>query len=84
MGLRGENHWIFRGYDHDATYARRAQWISEGEPDEVYMSFPSLKDLEAKGHTTELIAFAGGLTTLSHLPDGVSFPQAFTAAAKAG
>jgi len=58
LGFRGENHWIFSGYDHDANYARRAEWIGSGLPDEVYLSFPSMKDPEAKAHTAELVSFA--------------------------
>jgi phytoene dehydrogenase-like protein len=57
LGFRGENHWLFKRYDHDANYARLGQWIEGGEPEEVYLSFPSLKDPEAKAHTAELVTF---------------------------
>ena len=58
LGFHGENHWIFSGYDHDANYSRRAEWIGSGVPEEVYLSFPSMKDAEAKAHTAELVGFA--------------------------
>ena len=58
LGFRGENHWLFRNYDHDASYARRGEWVRDGDPETVFLSFPSLKDPEASGHTAELVAFA--------------------------
>lgn len=57
LGFEGENHWIYGGYDHNQTYAHRGDWITGGTPMQVYLSFPSLKDPEAKGHTAEIITF---------------------------
>ena len=37
---------------------RRQNWLQSGEPLQVYLSFPSLKDPEAPKHTAEVIAFA--------------------------
>jgi len=58
LSFRGENHWLFQHYEHDATYRDRGTWIGNGEPAEIYLSFPSLKDPEARGHTAELISFS--------------------------
>jgi len=55
LGFKGENHWIFTGYNHD-NYAE-----STNLKDEVakgcYLSFPSLKNPEANNHSAELIGF---------------------------
>jgi phytoene dehydrogenase-like protein len=56
LGFRGENHWIYDGYDHDALFDRRGA-ILEGRPSGCYLSFQSLKDPEATAHTAEIIAF---------------------------
>ena len=55
MGFRGENHWIFSGFDHDEAYARRDELL-QGRATMAYLSFPSLKDPRACGHTAEIIA----------------------------
>ena len=55
IGFRGENHWIFSSIDHDEMYAQRDE-LMEGRAGMVYLSFPSLKDPRAKGHTAEIIA----------------------------
>lgn len=55
QGFRGENHWIFDGYDHDAIYSRHDALL-EGRPSFCYLSFPSLKNPWAKSHTGEIIA----------------------------
>jgi phytoene dehydrogenase-like protein len=56
LGFRGENHWIYEGYDHDETVSRMAE-VLEGRVGGCYLSFPSLKDPEATAHTGEIIAF---------------------------
>jgi len=54
LGFQGENHWIYRGYDHNA--------IADESPDQpdfpsfCYLSFPSLKDPQATRPTAEIIA----------------------------
>lgn len=54
--FRGENHWIFAGYDHDTNFAGDAEWITGDTPvSGAYMSFPSLKNKQAKAHTAEII-----------------------------
>lgn len=52
LGVQGENHWVYSGYDHDAALASGE--IGAG----YYLSFPSLKNPEAKGHTADIITFA--------------------------
>jgi all-trans-retinol 13,14-reductase len=56
LGFRGENHWIYDGYDHDALFRRRAGLL-EGQPSGCYLSMPSLKDPAAGAHTAEIISF---------------------------
>jgi len=56
LGFKGENHWIYDGYDHDALYHQRNDAL-EGTIHGCFASFPSLKDPKASGHTAELITF---------------------------
>lgn len=56
LGFRGENLWIYDGYRHDEFYARRSN-VLMGEVSGCFLSFPSLKDPLARGHTAEIIAF---------------------------
>jgi phytoene dehydrogenase-like protein len=56
LGFRGENHWIYAGYDHDALFAQRDGLLA-GNPTACYLSFPSLKDPKAKAHTAEIITY---------------------------
>jgi len=56
LGFRGENHWIYEGWDHDAL-VERADELLEGRATMAYLSFPSLKDPNAKKPTAEIIAF---------------------------
>ena len=64
--FRGENHWIFAGYDHDTNFAGDAQWMTGDAPvSGAYMSFPSLKNKQAKAHTAEII----GLTEFAPFPE---------------
>ena len=55
LGFYGENHWLYAGYDHDEAF-RRSSELLDGKPTTCYLSFPSLKDPQAKGHTAEIIA----------------------------
>jgi phytoene dehydrogenase-like protein len=55
LGFQGENHWIYTTYDHEAI-AREQLHGSNYLPKFCYLSFPSLKDPEAQGHTAEIIA----------------------------
>ena len=54
LGVRGENFWIHDGFDQDALWARRGETLA-GAPPHVYLSFPSLKDPEARAHTAEIV-----------------------------
>ncbi|MCK5574089.1 MAG: NAD(P)/FAD-dependent oxidoreductase, partial [Bacteroidetes bacterium] len=56
LGFRGENYWVYAGYDHDALYAQRND-LAKGRVGAAYLSFPSMKNPEARGHTAEIIAF---------------------------
>ena len=55
MGFQGENHWIFSSFDHDEMFAQRNELL-DGRAAMAYLSFPSLKDPQAKRHTAEVIA----------------------------
>ncbi|NEZ67934.1 NAD(P)/FAD-dependent oxidoreductase [Leptolyngbyaceae cyanobacterium CCMR0082] len=58
LGFKGENHWIYDTFDHGAVEQQKGSWIHTGQPLQVYLSFPSLKNPYAKKHTAELIASA--------------------------
>lgn len=55
LGFQGENHWIYTTYDHEAI-AQDLPIPSTYLPQFCYLSFPSLKDPLAQGHTAEIIA----------------------------
>ncbi len=55
LGLKGENFWIFSSYDHDDIFNRSK---STKEIFSAFVSFPSLKNPEAKSHTAEIISFS--------------------------
>ncbi|NJL44786.1 MAG: NAD(P)/FAD-dependent oxidoreductase [Leptolyngbyaceae cyanobacterium SM2_3_12] len=55
LGFQGENHWIYTTYDHEAI-AQDAPTSADYNPQFCYLSFPSLKDPLAQGHTAEIIA----------------------------
>jgi all-trans-retinol 13,14-reductase len=58
LGFNGENYWIFSSIDHDANFENRNSWLySDTEIPNIYFSFPSLKDPEAKHHTADAITF---------------------------
>ncbi|WP_088239528.1 phytoene desaturase family protein [Calothrix rhizosoleniae] len=65
LGFHGENHWIYEQFDHDAIYEQRSSWIKNGQPVQAYISFPSLKDPQAKTHTAEILTFADYDTFIS-------------------
>lgn len=52
LGIRGENHWVYSGYDHNRAAADTS--FTQG----YYLSFASLKNPQARSHTAEIIAFA--------------------------
>jgi phytoene dehydrogenase-like protein len=55
LGFQGENHWIYTTYDHDVV-AAEPPTLADKQPNFCYLSFPSLKDPLAQGHTAEIIA----------------------------
>jgi phytoene dehydrogenase-like protein len=57
LGIQGENFWIHDGLNQDAQ-ASRSDDISEGRPSQVFLSFPSMKDPEARRPTAEIITTA--------------------------
>ncbi|EQA35733.1 NAD(P)-binding Rossmann-like domain protein [Leptospira inadai serovar Lyme str. 10] len=58
LGFKGENYWIFSSHDHDKNFSERNDWINRsGEIPNLYVSFPSLKNPEAKSHTADVITF---------------------------
>lgn len=55
LGIKGENHWINTSYDHDESFEKglKTDEILSG-----FISFPSMKNPEAKTHTAEIISFS--------------------------
>ncbi len=58
LGMNGENHWFYTGFDHEQIPDGGSQLLA-GRPTACYLSFPSLKDPGATAHTAEIISFAG-------------------------
>lgn len=56
LGFNGENYWFYSSYDHEDMYNNRNELIN-CKVLSCYLSFPSLKDTEAKNHTAEIVAF---------------------------
>ncbi|GIX40902.1 MAG: phytoene dehydrogenase [Leptospiraceae bacterium] len=54
--IEGRNYWIYRYLDHDEAFTKKRELL-EGKPTGVYVSFPSLKNNNAKAHTAEIISF---------------------------
>ncbi len=54
LGFKGENHTIFQDYDHDHAFTQQSNL--EEFPTGCYLSFPSLKNPQAKSHTGEIIS----------------------------
>jgi phytoene dehydrogenase-like protein len=55
LGVEGENFWFHDGWDHDQMWKQRGLAAS-GDAPQTYLSFPSMKDPQARGHTAEVIA----------------------------
>jgi len=55
LGVRGENFWIHDDLDHEAMWRRRHGLLA-GDVPLAYVSFPSLKDPDARAHTAEIVA----------------------------
>ncbi len=54
FGFKGENHWYFDDFDHDAMVANAGSLLA-GRATNAYLSFPSLKDPSATTHTAEVL-----------------------------
>ncbi|HHH53879.1 MAG TPA: NAD(P)/FAD-dependent oxidoreductase [Bacteroidetes bacterium] len=55
LGIKGENYWISTSYDHDKTFEQSKK---NNKILSAFVSFPSIKNPEAKSHTAELITFS--------------------------
>jgi all-trans-retinol 13,14-reductase len=53
--VMGENYWLHDELDHDRMWDRGGELL-RGKAPQTYLSFPSLKDPEARAHTAEIIA----------------------------
>ncbi|MBE7437073.1 MAG: NAD(P)/FAD-dependent oxidoreductase [Spirochaetales bacterium] len=58
LGFAGENYWIFSSSDHEENFRRKNDWLSDfSDASNFYLSFPSLKDPQARNHTADVILF---------------------------
>ncbi len=55
LGVRGENYWLHDSLDQDGMWDRSGE-ILAGRSPQLYLSFPSLKDPQARAHTAEIVA----------------------------
>ena len=55
LGVQGENFWLHDELDHDRMHERSGELLSGNAP-QTYLSFPSMKDPEARAHTAEIVA----------------------------
>jgi all-trans-retinol 13,14-reductase len=55
LGVKGENFWLHDELDQDRMWERGGE-ILGGHSPQTYVSFPSMKDPEARAHTAEIIA----------------------------
>lgn len=55
LGLKGENYWIYESYNHNKLI-NDVDSIKNGIMKYAYLSFPSIKNKEAKGHTAEILS----------------------------
>jgi phytoene dehydrogenase-like protein len=55
LGVQGENFWLHDEFDQDRMWDRGGELLC-GKAPQTYVSFPSMKDPEARGHTAEIIA----------------------------
>ena len=56
LGFKGENHWVYVDTDHKKMFEARNK-IVDGQVNGAYLSFPSMKNEKAPGHTAEIIVF---------------------------
>jgi phytoene dehydrogenase-like protein len=55
LGIQGENFWLHDELDQDRMWDRGGELL-QGRPPQAYLSFPSMKDPEARAHTAEVVA----------------------------
>jgi phytoene dehydrogenase-like protein len=55
LGVKGENFWLHDELDQDRMWDRGGELL-HGKAPQTYVSFPSMKDPEARAHTAEIIA----------------------------
>ncbi len=55
LGIQGENYWINATLDHDSLEEETTRVLA-GNPQHVYLSFPSAKSGDDRFHTAEIIA----------------------------
>jgi all-trans-retinol 13,14-reductase len=55
LGVKGENFWLHDELDQDRMWERGGELL-QGHSPQTYVSFPSMKDPEARAHTAEIIA----------------------------
>jgi phytoene dehydrogenase-like protein len=55
LGVKGENFWLHDELDQDRMWDRSGELL-HGKSPQTYVSFPSMKDPEARAHTAEIIA----------------------------
>ncbi|MDZ8054372.1 MAG: phytoene desaturase family protein [Aulosira sp. ZfuVER01] len=56
LGFKGENYWLYSGYDHDRTFKEQSAAPHQGIK-ACYLSFASLKDSTQTAHTGQIIVF---------------------------
>ncbi len=55
LGFQGENYWIHQQFHH-GNIQEQSRALLQGDPQHLYLSFPSLKDPEAVNPTAEILA----------------------------
>ena len=55
LGFKGENHWIYEGYNHNQAFDDTNSHLLEGKPTYCFLSFQSLKDPKSSTHIAEVI-----------------------------
>jgi phytoene dehydrogenase-like protein len=53
LGLHGESLWINESYDHDRVFSGKD--VAEGKPLSCSLTFPSMKNPQARGHTAVIM-----------------------------
>jgi len=55
LGVHGQNFWIYDRFDHDSVWEERNS-LAHGKATSCYLSFPGIKDPQARKPTAEIIA----------------------------